>query len=125
VTDRLLAVHTRRHGRALEKRAWLRADVNSLQEALPWRTFRWHHGQKHFPGRYWCAIEHDHVIYESRLELSRLMLADFDTAVRRIAAQPFLLTKVEGDGTRKHTPDYLLITDSGPVVVDVKPRGTE
>jgi hypothetical protein len=64
----------------------------------------------------------DHVVYESRLELSRLLFADFDRTVRRIVAQPFLLRSA-GDGVqRKHIPDYLLLTDDGPVVVDVKPR---
>lgn len=63
----------------------------------------------------------DHVIYESRLELARLLFADFDPSVRRVVAQPFLL-KDEVDGAvRKHIPDYLLVTDEGPVVVDVKP----
>jgi hypothetical protein len=32
-----------------------------------------------------------HVIYESRLELARLLFADFDESVRHIVAQPFLL----------------------------------
>jgi hypothetical protein len=32
-----------------------------------------------------------HVIYESRLELARLLFADFDRSVHRICAQPFLL----------------------------------
>jgi len=65
---------------------------------------------------------HDHVVYESRLELSRLIFADFDHAVRRILAQPFLLkAKVDGK-IRKHIPDYFLVTDQGPVVVDVKPE---
>jgi hypothetical protein len=32
-----------------------------------------------------------HVIYESRLELARLLLADFDRDVAAIAAQPFVL----------------------------------
>ena len=39
----------------------------------------------------------DHVVYESRLELARLIFADFDRAVHRILAQPFLLkAKVDG-----------------------------
>lgn len=64
----------------------------------------------------------DHVIYESRLELARLLFDDFAPSVRRILAQPFLLkADVEGK-IRKHIPDYLLITGDGPVVVDVKPR---
>jgi hypothetical protein len=42
--------------------------------------------------------------------------------VRHIVAQPFLL-KTEVDGkVRNHIPDYLLLTDDVPLVVDVKPR---
>ena len=64
----------------------------------------------------------DHVIYESRLELARLLLIDFDPAVHRVLAQPFLLKVEVGGKVRKHIPDYLLLTASGPEVVDVKPR---
>jgi hypothetical protein len=63
----------------------------------------------------------DHVIYESRLELARLLFADCDPSVHRIVAQPFLLKAVQEGKVRKHIPDYLLITEQGPVVVDVKP----
>ena len=48
-------------------------------------------GQAHYPGFYWSATSGGHVIYESRLELARLLLADFDCDVAAIAAQPFLL----------------------------------
>jgi hypothetical protein len=60
--------------------------------------------------------------WSARLELSRLLLADFDGLVQRIVAQPFLLTAVVGCKERKHIPDYLLFTNTGPVVVDVKPH---
>jgi hypothetical protein len=84
--------------------------------------FRWYKGQRHYSGTYWCATMRDHVIYESRLELARLIFADFDQSVHRILAQPFLLkAKVDGK-IRKHIPDYFLATDHGPVVVDVKPE---
>ncbi|NED78560.1 TnsA-like heteromeric transposase endonuclease subunit [Streptomyces sp. SID11233] len=93
-----------------------------MREARPWRTFRWFKGQQHYSGTYWSATMGDHVIYESRLELGRLLFADFAPEVRHIVAQPFLL-KTDVDGKiRKHIPDYLLLTDDGPVVVDVKPR---
>ncbi len=79
-------------------------------------------GRKHYSGTYWAATEHGHVIYESRLELARLLFADFALDVRRIVAQPFML-RVRVDGTaRRHIPDYLLLSENGPVVVDVKPR---
>jgi hypothetical protein len=61
----------------------------------------------------------DHVIYESRLELSRLVLADFDPAVRRILAQPFMMTATVQGRARRHILDYLWDTADGPVVVDV------
>jgi hypothetical protein len=64
----------------------------------------------------------DHVIYESRLELARLLLIDFDPAVHRVLAQPFLLKTEVDRKARKHIPDYLLLTALGPEVVDVKPR---
>jgi hypothetical protein len=101
---------------------WHQASLKLIGNAAPWRTFRWYHGQKHYSGTYWSATEQAHVIYESRLELSRLLFADFDTAVNRIIAQPFLLRAVIGKRERKHVPDFLLLTGGVPVVVDVKPR---
>jgi hypothetical protein len=61
----------------------------------------------------------DHVIYESRLELSRLLLADFDPGVRQIAAQPFMVAATVDGRPRRHIPDYLWDTVDGPVVIDV------
>ncbi|NVN49360.1 TnsA-like heteromeric transposase endonuclease subunit [Mycolicibacterium hippocampi] len=100
---------------------WDRAPLDLIGNAAPWRTFRWRHGQKHYSGTYWSATEQAHVIYESRLELARLLFADFDTAVCRIIAQPFLFRARIDRRVRRHVPDYLLLTHSGPVVVDVKP----
>lgn len=91
----------------------------ALFQAAPWRTFRWYFGQRHYSGTYWSATERDHVIYESRLELANLLLADFDPAVHHIVAQPFSLCAVVDGQARKHVPDYLWGSDSGPVVVDV------
>ncbi|MEU4803568.1 TnsA-like heteromeric transposase endonuclease subunit [Actinosynnema sp. NPDC023587] len=100
---------------------WREASMELLFTARPWRTFRWYHGQRHYSGFYWACTEQDLVIYESRLELARLRLADFDRSVRRIVAQPFLLeAEIEGR-LRRHVPDYLLLHDGVPVVVDVKP----
>ncbi|MFH8533224.1 TnsA-like heteromeric transposase endonuclease subunit [Streptomyces tendae] len=93
-----------------------------MGSAAPWRTFRWHRGQRHHSGTYWSATTQSHVLYESRLELARLLFADFDSSVHDITAQPFLLKAVVDGKVRKHIPDYFLITERGPVVVDVKPR---
>lgn len=96
-----------------------RVETEALYRASPWRTFRWYYGQKHYSGTYWSATMNDHVIYESRLELETLLLADFDPAVSRIVAQPFMLQADVDGQTRRHTPDYLFETADGPVVVDV------
>jgi hypothetical protein len=102
-------------------RSWTEVSLESLGRAAPWRSFRWRDGQRHFSGSYWSATDGGPVIYESRLELARLLFADFAPSVRRIVAQPFLLqARVDGQ-ERRHVPDYLLVTDEGPVVVDVKP----
>jgi hypothetical protein len=90
-----------------------------LLHAAPWRTFRWYEGQRHYSGKYWSVTEGGHVIYESRLELSHVLMADFDLSVQRIKAQPFLLTARVNGRRRKHVPDYLLRTADGLVVVDV------
>ncbi|MFK0115185.1 TnsA-like heteromeric transposase endonuclease subunit [Streptomyces sp. NPDC090994] len=102
--------------------AWESVPLEMLYAAEPWRTFRWYMGQKHYSGSYWSSTQSDHVIYESRLELARLLYADFDRDVTAIVAQPFLL-RAEVDGAlRRHIPDYLMATTTGPLVVDVKPR---
>lgn len=72
-------------------------------------------------GTYWSSTVDGHVIYESLLELARSLFAGFDARVRHIAAQPFLLRTSVDRKPCKHIPDYLVITDTGPVVVDVKP----
>ena len=102
-------------------REWTAAGIDELASAAPWRTFRWRRGQKHYSGTYWSSTVGRHVIYESRLELARLLFADFDVSVRQIVAQPFLLRAAVDRKPCKHIPDYLLVTDTGPVVVDVKP----
>lgn len=80
--------------------------VDDVVTSAPWRTFRWYGGQQHYSGTYWAATESDHVIYESRLELARLLFADFDVGVQRIAAQPFLLRCPVDGKERRHIPDY-------------------
>lgn len=99
------------------------ATADVLAAALPWRTFRWYYGQKHYSGIYWSVTEGGHVIYESRLELARLLFADFDPDVRRIVAQPFLLRAFVAERRRicRHVADYLLVTSTGIRVVAVKP----
>ena len=82
-------------------------------------TFPWYLGQKNYSGLYWCATERAMVGYESRLELSRLMMADFDRSVKRIVSQPFRIWGILSGERLLRIPDYLVITDDGPLVIDV------
>jgi hypothetical protein len=98
--------------------------VEQLAAGRPWRVFRWRQGQAHYSGWYWSATTGSHVVYESRLELARLLLADFDPQVTAIAAQPFLVAAPSGGRMRRHVPDFLVVgRDHGVCVVDVKPAG--
>jgi hypothetical protein len=97
------------------------ATEDMFRDVLPWLTFRWYYGQQHYSGSYWASTMSAHVVYESRLELARLLMADFDASVNHIVAQPFMVQMPIGGKMRRHVPDYLLLADGGPVVVDVKP----
>lgn len=99
-----------------------RLRYRQVVEAVPWRAVRSRHGERHHSGLYWCATMGRHVVYESRLELARLMLADFDPNVVAIAAQPFLIRARVDSKARRHVPDFLLVTADHQVsVVNVKP----
>lgn len=93
-----------------------------MADTQPFRKFRSYKGQRHYSGTYWSSTESGHVIYESRLELSRLLLADFDPTVDRIFAQPLMVRARIGGRPRRHVPDYLLIRDAELTFVAVKPR---
>jgi hypothetical protein len=98
-----------------------RVAVDDLTAAQPVREFRWYEGRRHYSGWYWSATVEGLVAYESRLELARIMLADFDPGVVAIAAQPFQLVGPDGPRIRRHVPDLLLAHAKGGVtVVDVK-----
>lgn len=118
----LATVSFRTESGVAEDEPWSVVDSAVLSNTVPWRSFRCYKGQRYYSGMYWSATMGDHVVYESRLELARLIFADFDRAVHRILAQPFLLKAKVDRKIRKHIPDYFLVTDHGPVVVDVKPE---
>jgi hypothetical protein len=99
--------------------AWSDLNVDAVIKGRPWRTFPAYLGQRNYSGLYWCATERALVGYESRLELSRLMMADFDTSVKNIVSQPFRIWgRIAGERILR-VPDYLVITDGGPLVIDV------
>ncbi|WP_245238684.1 hypothetical protein [Streptomyces sp. MZ04] len=83
-------------GKLVEDLSWTTVSVDALKSATPWRTFRWRRGQQRYSGSYWSATMREPVIYESRLELARLLFADFDPLVHGIVARPFLMKTTAG-----------------------------
>jgi len=95
--------------------------VSEVTAGLPVRDFRWYKGRRHYSGWYYAATVRRLVAYESRLELARILLADFDRSVVEIASQPFQLAGPDDGRIRRHVPDLLLVRADGLVtVVDVK-----
>lgn len=101
----------------------LLADVDPGAVVLgrPVRSFPTYRNQANYPGWLWSATMGRLVGYESLLERDRLWLADFDPAVSGIASQPLWMSGRDGHVPRRHVPDFLLRTETGFVVVDVKP----
>ncbi|MDC3728941.1 TnsA-like heteromeric transposase endonuclease subunit [Rhodococcus sp. Rp3] len=98
------------------------ADPCRMIQGLPVRKVRSPPRRRHYAGMFWSATNRAHVLYESRLELDRLWLADYAPEVVRIAAQPMWLCGPDGNAKRRHVPDLLLQRiDGGFTVVDVKP----
>ncbi len=98
-------------------------DPRQVVHGLPVRRVRSHPRRWHYAGWFWSPTNRDHVLYESRLELDRLWLADFAPEVVRMAAQPMWICGSDGTRTRRHVPDLLLEHADGRfTVVDVKPE---
>jgi hypothetical protein len=88
---------------------------------FPWRQVRSQHGQAHYSGSYASATMGGFVVYESRLELARLLPADFDPHVQQIYTQPFRLVARVGGRVRHHVSDFLLVSAAGRArLVNVK-----
>jgi hypothetical protein len=116
------SVSVRLPDETVSERPLRQVTAGQVVRAGPWRVTRSARGQAHYPGYYWSATSGGHVIYESRLELARLLLADFDPDVTAIAAQPFLLRALAGGRVRRHVPDFLLLhADQRVEMVNVKP----
>jgi hypothetical protein len=97
-------------------------DVELVLRGRPVRRVRSYAGQRHYSGLFWSATTGAHVAYESRLELDRQLLADFDRNVEWMASQPMWLGGRDGSVGRRHVPDLLMRLRSGDYLVsDVKP----
>ena len=93
-----------------------------FERVPPVREFTSFHGQRNFPGLWWCATTQTHVGFESWLERDHVMLLDFDPDVAGLAAQPFWLSWTSSGRRPRHAPDlFARLRDGTGVVVDVRP----
>jgi len=120
----VVAVRYRRDDGDLVESTLDRVSIESMVAGVPVREFRWYKGRRFYSGWYWSSTTGGLVAYESRLELARILLADFAPDVTGLAAQPFQLVGRDAGRLRRHIPDLLLVHPGGGVtVVDVKPAG--
>ncbi|MFJ6620021.1 TnsA-like heteromeric transposase endonuclease subunit [Kitasatospora sp. NPDC091335] len=94
-----------------------------LARSRPVRRFTWRTGQWHRPGLEYLVSTGRHHGFESFEEELLLLVADFAAGLVEALAQPFRLRFLTPGGPVEHTPDFLLLTRSGPQLVDVRPAG--
>lgn len=122
LADSVVGVRYRRAEGVFADTTLDRVRFDEVLSGLPVREFRSYRGRKHYSGWYFSSTTGGHVVYESRLELGRILLADQDPGVVGIAAQPFVLEGFDGERIRRHVPDLLLEhVGGGLTIVDVKP----
>ena len=103
----------------------LSAEVSELlvERAEPIRRFYSWAGKRNYDGRWWLSTSGRHVLFESLLERDALMMADFNSEVVAVSAQPlaFLWPRSTEHATH-HVPDFFFrLCDGGGRIVDVKP----
>ncbi len=100
-------------------------DLNEVDfsRTVPVRRFTWRTDQEHRPGLAYMMATDRHHGFESFEEECLLVVADFAADLVEALCQPFRLRFYAGGKKVDHTPDYLLLTRQGPVVVDVRPAG--
>ncbi|MBT3073723.1 TnsA-like heteromeric transposase endonuclease subunit [Streptomyces sp. CYG20] len=101
------------------------AELNSvlLVGCVPWRGFTWRRGQFHRPGLEPVLSTGRQHAFESHREDQLIVMADFTSEAEEILSQPFLLEFEGEDGWREHIPDFLLVSERGRWLVDVRPAG--
>lgn len=89
--------------------------------SVPVRRFSWRTDQWHRPGLGYLVSTDRHHGFESFEEELLLLAADFSGSLVEALAQPFRLRFQSVNGSVAHTPDYLLLTDDTPWLIDVRP----
>jgi hypothetical protein len=93
----------------------------SVSGWVPVRRFTWRRDQRHRPGLEYLVSTGRRHGFESLREDELLVVLDFCADVVDVLAQPLQLRFRTTGGWRRHIPDYLVLTDSGTWLVDVRP----
>uniref|UniRef100_UPI003D8F6BD9 TnsA-like heteromeric transposase endonuclease subunit n=1 Tax=Gordonia sp. B7-2 TaxID=3420932 RepID=UPI003D8F6BD9 len=101
----------------------LDVDTSLIDGAPPIHKAVKYKGRKNYSGNAYVVTGNRSVPYESLLEMSRIMIADFDPAVTAINPQAFRLLRRDGDRVLARYPDLFLLRDGlPPLVVDITPE---
>lgn len=93
-----------------------------FESSAPIRTFPAYRGRRSHQGRYWFSRSQSHVRFESRFEMTALMVLDFRGETTAVSSNPFWLLWPKGSKPLRHAPDFFARRRDGSVlVVDVKP----
>ncbi|MFF3290895.1 TnsA-like heteromeric transposase endonuclease subunit [Streptomyces sp. NPDC003023] len=96
-------------------------DKVDLRRSTPVRRFTWRTDQFHRPGLEYLMATDRHHGFESHEEERLLLVADFAAGLVEALCQPFRLRFLSGGKAIHHTPDFLLVTESGLLLIDVRP----
>ncbi|MFF4467429.1 TnsA-like heteromeric transposase endonuclease subunit [Streptomyces mirabilis] len=92
-----------------------------LRRSVPVRRFTWRTDQFHRPGLEYLMATDRHHGFESHEEERLLLVAEFAAGLVEALCQPFLLRFLSEGKAIRHTPDFLLVTESGLFLIDVRP----
>ncbi|MFJ9736779.1 TnsA-like heteromeric transposase endonuclease subunit [Streptomyces sp. NPDC101166] len=98
-------------------------DKVDIGRSIPVRRFTWRTNQFHRPGLEYVMATDRHHAFESHEEECLLLVADFAAGLLEALSQPFRLKFIAEGRKIEHTPDFLLVTDSGLFLIDVRPAG--
>ncbi|MEH0420753.1 TnsA-like heteromeric transposase endonuclease subunit [Streptomyces sp. B21-083] len=96
-------------------------DRVNLRWSVPVRRFTWRTDQFHRPGLEYLMSTDRHHGFESHEEERLLLVADFAAGLVEALCQPFRLQFFAGGKVIRHTPDFLLVTESGVLLIDIRP----
>ncbi|MFB6932140.1 TnsA-like heteromeric transposase endonuclease subunit [Streptomyces chartreusis] len=98
-------------------------DLNkvNLGWSVPVRRFTWRTDQFHRPGLEYLISTDRHHGFESHEEERLLLVCDFVAGLVEVLCQPFRLQFFSEGKAMRHTPDFLLVTESGLFLIDVRP----